>query len=436
MPRLVILRYVKVLVMGLGSSGTGAEAAKYYLKLGHEVAILESANDRDRSALTSIGAAFISREETLKKAGEFDLVVKLPGVPLPYEVKTKARKITNDIAALLENPATEHMTRIMIAGVKGKTMTAAALSNALTKLSVRNAFSEGVGFSAFHLLSAIDGGADFQAIILEMSKWHIRDTSEILGHKWPRIDYLGITDNLPLPLFPSDFSPEGNLVSGSWTQRIILPEGMMKRLLFAGTIKKNRMKGFPSWDNPHKGAGGLELSWEILREMGYSKKRIKGIFDGYKGIPNRMELVCSENGISFINDSSAVLPPSVPFSFRSLNTPYVHMIVGGDDKSGYDLSEMVETLGAVPSVTLLTGSLTDKLIPLLHREGIIFNGPCGDMDEAVGHAYSAALEHRGGREHLSEFILLSPGAYADKHYENEFERGQAFRASVRRLFHA
>ena len=419
--------------MGLGSSGTGAEAAKYYLKHGHEVHILRSTNDSGTEELETLGAVFVTREEAVKMAGEADLVVKLPGVPLPYEVKRKARKITNDLAVLLEHPDTERMTRIMILGGKGKTMTASALSHALGQLGVRNAFSEGVGFSAFHLLSAIESGVKFNVIILEMSKWHIRDTDEILGHKWPRIDLLGITDNLQLSVFPSDMSPEGLLVSGPWTQQVVLSKKLRKRLLFSGLVKKDKLQAFPSRSNPSKGVGGQELAWELLRALGYKKKAIQDCFKNYHGVPNRMELVLVKDGISFINDSASVLPMSVPFSMQSLSTPYVHVIAGGDDKSKSDLDDMAASLQKAISVTLLQGSLTEKLIPLLRREGTAFSGPFKSMDEAVSASYQAAVKHRGERD-IAEFILLSPGAYAGAQWANEFARGHAFSQAVRQLF--
>ena len=81
------------------------------------------------------------------------------------------------------------------------------------------------------------------------------------------------------------------------------------------------------------------------------------------------------------------------------------------------------------SVTLLSGSLTEKLIPVLHYEDVRFSGPFDRMEDAVRSAYGAALSHRGRRD-SSEIILLSPGAYADEHFANEFERGAAFRAAV------
>lgn len=426
------------MVLGLGSSGTGAEACKFYLKLGHDVAVLRGQNDSQNeiASLSAAGITFVSRNEAINMASGVDLVVKLPGIPVPFEIKQKASKITNDIVSLLEHPATEQTKRIVIVGNKGKTMTASALSHALTQLGTRNIFSEGVGFSAFHILSAIENGVQFKVIILEMSKWNIRDTYEILGHKWPRIDYLAVTDNLPVPVLDKEYNAEGALIAGPWTQKVVLPRFQMKKLLFSGTAKKNKLKGIPSFNNPYRNSPGLELAWELLRAMGYEKNKLKGIFDNYKGIPNRMELVLSHNGISFINDSASVLPLSVPFAMRTLNNSFVHLLLGGDDKSHQDLSDLLEAASEAVSVTLLTGSLTDKIIPLLRQEGIAFSGPFSNMKEAVMTAYQNAIEHRGGREQLSEFILLSPGAYSDGNYENEFERGQVFRGVVRQIFRA
>ena len=151
---------MKILILGLGASGGGAEAAEYYLKLGHSVEIIspqeKADNDPAIQHLSKKGAVFIAKEEALKAAADADLVVKVPGIPIPYMIKKKAKRITNDIAALLENPKTERMKRIVIAGSKGKTSSASALSDALTRLGMRAAFSEGLGYSAFHLLSDKD----------------------------------------------------------------------------------------------------------------------------------------------------------------------------------------------------------------------------------------------------------------------------------------
>ena len=116
--------------MGIGGSGGGAEAAEYYLNQGNEVMVLspsdESRNEQTRRNLEERGAIFITRQEAESEAGNADIVVKMPGIPVPYIIKKKARRIINDIAALLEDPRTERMKRIIILGSKGKTSTASA----------------------------------------------------------------------------------------------------------------------------------------------------------------------------------------------------------------------------------------------------------------------------------------------------------------------
>ena len=424
---------MRVLILGLGASGGGAEAAEYYLKLGHEVEIIGPSGSSAEPVIRSLeqmGARFITREEAVSSAGDADLVVKIPGIPIPYPIKKKARKTTNDIAALLTDPKTERMTKIIIAGAKGKTSTASALTDALCSLGVKAAFSEGIGYSAFHLLSDIENDDHlYDAIVIEMSLWQIKDTAASLGYSWPRIDIIGVTDTIPIPASPSDITSEGSLFIGPWVRRLIIPRFLRSKMLFSGIIPKAKVKGYPSLRNPFRNGAGTELAWECIKAMGFRTKDISDSFRGYKGIPNRLELVAVKDGVSFINDSSSVLPLSVAFSMRGMKGTPVHLILGGTDKSHTDISELEAPLDEAVSVTLLSGSLTEKLLPLLHYEEIRFSGPFDSMEDAVRDAFRKAREHRGKRD-SSEIILLSPGAYADEHFANEFERGSAFRSAV------
>ncbi len=434
---LSILNHVRVLILGLGSSGGGAEAAEYYLKLGHDVEIVGSQERRENEMMVSLleskGAVFIRKDSLMDAVDKADLVVKIPGVPVPYMVKKKAKQITNDIAALLENPKTERMHRIVIAGSKGKTSTASALSDALNSMGIRAAFSENLGYSAFHLLSDIENDDKlYDAVIVEMSMLQVKDTASSLGYTWPRIDIAAITDTIPIPSSPSDITSEGSLFIGPWVRKLIIPRFLKEKMLFSGIIPKAKVKGYPSFFNPFKTKPGTELAWECIKALGYRKKDITAAFRGYKGIPNRLELVAVRKGISFINDSSSVLPLSIAFSMRGMKGTPVHIIAGGTDKNNADAAELLPQLDEAVSITLLSGSFTEKLIPLLRREGLKFNGPYEKMEDAVKAAYDTALYHRDGRDN-PEIILLSPGSYADEYFTNEFERGNAFRNAVSEL---
>ena len=428
---------MKVLILGLGSSGGGAEAAEYYLKLGHSVDIIGSPQKRESEPMVQLleekGASFITKDGIMDAVDAADLVVKIPGIPIPYLVKRRAKRITNDIAALLENPRTERMTRIVIAGAKGKTSTASALSDALNEMGIRAAFSEGLGYSAFHLLSDIENDDKlYDAVIIEMSAWQVKDTALSLGYSWPRIDIAAITDSITIPTSPSDMTQEGALFIGPWVHKLIIPRFLKEKMLFSGIIPKAKVQGYPSIGNPYRSRPGMELAYECMKAMGFRRKQISKALSGYRGIPNRLELVALRDGISFINDSSSVLPLSVSFSMRGMKGTAVHLIVGGTDKSNIDAEELMEPLDEAVSVTLLSGSLTEKLLPLVRRSGLRFSGPFEKMEEAVASAYGSALGHRGTRD-TSEIILLSPGAYADEYFANEFERGSEFRQAVQKL---
>ena len=424
---------MRVLILGLGASGGGAEAAEYYLKLGNEVLIMESSMKKLPESLREMGAVTVSKNEALEIAPTADLVVKLPGIPIPYAIKTKARQTTNDIAALLENPRTEKMTKILIAGDKGKTSTASALSSALSDLGMRAAFSEGIGYSAFHILSELENDEMmYDALILELSHWQIRDTAEALSYRWPRIDIIGVTDDLQMPKSPNDFMAEGALLFGPWAKRVIIPRTLKDRLVYAGLVPKTTVRTFPSITNPYRHRSGMELAWECVRALGFKRKNAEQAFRSYKGIPNRLELVGMRDGISFINDSASVLPLSVAFSMRGMRGTPVNLILGGTDRDNSDPSMLMDAIDESVSLTLLSGSFTEKLLPLLRRENISCSGPYDKMEDAVAAALSNAEERRGSR-HTSEIILLSPGAYADEHFTNEFERGRAFRESVERI---
>ena len=433
-----IISSVKILILGAGASGAGAEAAEYYLKLGNEVMILAEKGTGPSAMMSSLGdrgAVFISRSDALAAAADADIVVKMPGVPIPYPIKKSAKRIINDIAALLTDPSTERMKRIVILGSKGKTSTASALTNALSKLGMRAVFSEGgLGYSGFHILSEIENdNRKYDAIIIEMSQRQVRDTAESLDYQWPRIDIIAVTDQIPLPASPSDLSAEGGIIIGPWTRRMIIPRQLKGDLLFSGIITRAKVRAYPSPFNPFRSRPGSELAWECVRSLGFGFRDARNAFHGYKGIPNRLELVKVAKGISFINDSSSVLPMSVKFSMKGMKGTPVHLIVGGTDKMKSGLDELAQPLNEAVSVTLLSGSLTDRIVQYLRHNGIRFSGPFDRMEDAVDAAYQAALAHQRGRD-ASEIVLLSPGSYADEYFANEFERGRIFRSYVQKLF--
>ncbi len=76
-------------------------------------------------------------------------------------------------------------------------------------------------------------------------------------------------------------------------------------------------------------------------------------------------------------------------------------------------------------VVLFEGSATDKMLPALRRAGMPVGEVVKTMTSAVWHAERAA--RRG------DAVLLSPGCASFGIFANEFDRGDQFRAAVKKL---
>jgi UDP-N-acetylmuramoylalanine-D-glutamate ligase len=141
--------------------------------------------------------------------------------------------------------------------------------------------------------------------------------------------------------------------------------------------------------------------------------------ESYTPLSCRFEHIGSFHGMNFINDSAATIPEAVRISLNSCSGA-VHLITGGTDK-GIDPHRLKDAAAAAASIHLLSGSLTEKLLPILDRP---YHGPFETMDDAVDSALKKAR--------FGDTVLLSPGAASFEFFAHEFDRGKKFRESVYR----
>jgi UDP-N-acetylmuramoylalanine--D-glutamate ligase len=140
----------------------------------------------------------------------------------------------------------------------------------------------------------------------------------------------------------------------------------------------------------------------------------------FAGVEHRLEGFKTWRGIRFYNDSAATIPQAVCAALESF-TESIHLITGGTDKA-LDFSVMQDFVGKPKSLSLLSGSGTDKLIPLLRERAVAYEGPFDNIQEAVAAAAGKARE--------GEIVLLSPGCTSFGMFQNEFDRGRKFKAAV------
>ena len=144
----------------------------------------------------------------------------------------------------------------------------------------------------------------------------------------------------------------------------------------------------------------------------------------FRGVADRLEYLATLNGVRFYNDTTATTPTSAIAALNAVEGPIV-LIAGGADK-GLDFAEMSRvTAERAHAVALLEGTATELMARQMYEAGANVLGRYDDFEVAVRAAWRAAPQ--GGA------VLLSPGTASFGMFNNEFHRGELFRAIVASL---
>lgn len=425
--------------MGFGTHASGAEAAEYYASYGNEVHIYES-RPRDTfggmpQRLESMGVNLHFEDLDPKEVSTYDLVVKTPATPLHLPTLRRAKEITNDFAALLKNPAVDHMTKIVVVGNKGKTLVASAIVHALNMLGCRAQMCGVIGMSGYHILKDISEKGDdvYTHLVLEMAAWQITDTAYSLYNRWPKLDVVLMTSKVDAQKLDKK---EYYRVFGPWVEKAVIDRDSRNVFLAETGMNKKKVVLSPTTFNPERGVVPLEAAFDVLKSLGYHKKDIEKALSSYKGIPHRMEQIGFRNGILYVNDSAATIPESVAYSFKTMGQASIHLILGGTERGTTDASGLRIPVKMASSVVLLSGTFTEKLIPQLEKWKVPYSGPYESMEDAVKKAKENADNFISNLNSNTQIVLLSPGASGYEYFQNEFNRGNIFRDVVKALIAA
>jgi len=145
----------------------------------------------------------------------------------------------------------------------------------------------------------------------------------------------------------------------------------------------------------------------------------------FRGVPHRYEDLGIVRGVRYINDTTATAPTAAVAALRTTSGPVV-LLAGGSDK-GLDFAAMVAAMHGVKAIVLFAGARPTPLADMLKASGYAGRvvGPVTSMADAMTAA--ASLAEPG------DTVLLAPGAASFGVFQNEFDRGEQFRAGVRAL---
>ncbi len=143
--------------------------------------------------------------------------------------------------------------------------------------------------------------------------------------------------------------------------------------------------------------------------------------DGYAPPLHRCELVCTLDGVEYLNDSKATNLHALESALRSQTRPVV-LIAGGKQK-GLDYSSVVPLLAKKAVAAVTFGQIAEPLAEIFSAAVPVER--TGTLAEAV--AAARRLAPRGGA------VLLSPGTSSFDQFSGYEQRGDAFRELVLNL---
>lgn len=451
----------RVTVVGLGTLGGGVGVARYAAQQGARVTVTDM---RDAEALAESVQALEGLPITYHLGGHdiqdflpggADIVVRNPGVPRDSGFLQAARDhgvpIEMEMSLFFRAcPAPV----IGVTGTKGKTTVSTLIGDMLREWNPTSVVAGNMGISA---LAALDHITPSTPVVIELSSWQLEALDE---HRMgPSIALLTniYEDHLTHYEGFEDYASTKRSIGRHLTAHDVLvynaDQGDTRKVtgISSGRLmpfSSNAADGAGAW----LGANEILVRWEdslyrydlptqlalsgaagrsnalaavaAATVRGVPHDDIEQALHGFDGVPNRLEIVATCDGITFINDTSATAPVAAATTMRLLQerTDQLTIIAGGADKAS-DFQPLADAVADTSArLVLLDGTGTQRLRERLEQRGIDAPVPFGSLAEA----FESALDTMRG----AGVIALSPGCASFGMFRNEFDRGEQFRQLV------
>ena len=443
-------------ILGLGASG--AAAARLALDKGGEVYVSDSRIEPSAAAgateLRKLGARVELGGHDLGRVARSDTVVVSPGIPPDAPVlqalRAAGRRWISEpefAFRFLDGPL------IAVTGTNGKTTTAAMAAHLLRE----SGFSVGLGGNI-----GADFGPPASALALwdPVPDWFVVEVSSFqLADIEDFAPTIGVVTNLApdhldrYPSVESYYADKARLFENATSEstwilnadapdvEVLAGEALGRRLRFSvrgaegshaflrdGELFLSLQEGeedellqdqeLPTLGR-HNTANALTASL-AARVAGASISSISLGLRGFTPLPHRLELVGTEGGRRWVNDSKATNVAATVGALESLEGPLV-LLLGGKDK-GEELTALREALHEGVRAAVLFGEARERM-------ALALEGPVplhlvdGSFEAAVAKA--RALSEEG------DLLLLSPACSSFDMFENYAARGIRFSALAR-----
>jgi UDP-N-acetylmuramoylalanine--D-glutamate ligase len=442
----------RLVVLGAGESGVGT--AILGKQKGYEVFVSDKGEIKEeyKKVLEHFEIEWEENQHTEAKILNADLVMKSPGIP--DKVSLVKKLVDSGISVISEIEFASKYTDATIIGItgsNGKTTTtmltnhllkegglhvgmAGNIGDSYAKMVAENDFSHYVlEISSFQL----DGVLDFKpkvAIITNITPDHLdRYDYKFENYITSKFRITRNQDANDYLIYDADDEVIVNWLKDNPVQSKLVPFSLKRELKWGAWLDKNIIRiniepktlkmstDFLTLEGQHNVKNAMAAGLASLL-VNVRKETILQSIQNFQGAPHRLEKVLKINHVEYVNDSKATNINATYYALDGIRKPIV-WIVGGVDK-GNDYAELMPLVREKVKGIICLGMDNSKLIETFGNvvEPLV---ETFSMEEAVKVAYK--MSDRG------DTVLLSPACASFDLFENYEDRGNQFKAAIKKL---
>lgn len=444
------LRNKKIVVVGLAR--TGVAVARFLAKQGARVIVTDMKAHADVAPyLAKLEGLPIEYQLGGHDKHSFlmaDLIVVSPGVPMDIKPLLLARAQKRRVISEIELAAASITAPIAaITGTNGKTTTTTLTGEIFTASGFRTFVGGNIGNP---LIDLVASGEQVDRVVVELSSFQLEGIEKfrprvavLLNISEDHLDrYANYQEYIDAKarIFENQTGDDFALLnlddplvaeySGKVKSRIVPMS--QKQELSQGIFYRDGMITF-RWEGSEERfpTAGYLLHGVHNREnimaalatcllMGCDAAASQNAIAGFRGLPHRMELVRTVNGIPWYEDSKATNVGSVVKALASFEN--ITLIAGGKDKGG-SYAPLAELVRSRVRHMVLIGEAKDRIAGELGQ--LTDTHLAESLEEAVQHAWE--LTGPGG------VVLFSPACSSFDMFRDYEERAERYSALVRAL---
>ena len=166
----------------------------------------------------------------------------------------------------------------------------------------------------------------------------------------------------------------------------------------------------------------VQTAMALVKACGYElNSAMLHCVRNFGGLPHRMQVVCRNNGVTWINDSKGTNVGATVAALNGLDRPVV-LIAGGQGKNA-DFSPLAKATEAHVKLALLFGEDVEPLQAALHKSCPTMR--VKNLCDAVARAMDVVVE--------DDVVLFSPACASFDMFANFEARGDAFIQQVEKV---